>query len=101
MPAIATRKRNRTPRKTATRKRNSTPPEIARRYGVAVGKVTKWIRDGELRALNLASSGCHRPRYSVPPEWLEEFERQRQVVPPVPRVRRPRQRDTKDYFPDL
>ena len=83
------------------RPRNLTPPEIARGYGVAVGKVTAWIRAGELRALNLANSGCHRPRYSVTPEALEEFERSRQVVPAVHSVRRRRQSAGRDFFPDL
>lgn len=85
----------------ATRRRNLTPPEIAERYGVAVTKVHNWIRCGELKALNLANRGCTRPRYFVPPESLAEFERAREVVPAVPRVRRKRQGVTKDYFPEL
>jgi hypothetical protein len=65
-------------------RRNLTPPEIARRYGVATAKVVRWIRDGELAALNLANRGCTRPRYSVTPEALEAFERARTVVPSGP-----------------
>jgi hypothetical protein len=61
--------------------RNQTPPEIARRYGVATSKVIDWIRSGELVALNLARRGCTRPRYSITPESLEQFERARRVIP--------------------
>ena len=61
--------------------RNLTPPALAKKYGVAVAKVTDWIRNGELVALNLARRGCSRPRYSITPEAIEEFERQRRVVP--------------------
>ena len=63
----------------------------ARRYGVATAKVISWIRQGELAALNLANCTCTRPRFSVTPEALEQFERSRLVVPesvPSTRVRR-------------
>jgi hypothetical protein len=62
-------------------RRNLTPPEIARRYGVATAKVVRWIHDGELIALNFANRGCTRPRYSITPEALKEFERARTVAP--------------------
>ncbi len=62
-------------------KRNMTPPEVARMLGVSSAKVILWIRQGELRALNLANRGCIRPRYSVSPDAIAAFERTRQVVP--------------------
>lgn len=61
--------------------RNLTPPDVAKRYRVATAKVLRWIRLGELKAINLANRGCTRPRYSISPEALAEFERSRQVVP--------------------
>jgi hypothetical protein len=65
----------------ADERRNRTPPEIARQYRIATKKVLTLIRTGELRALNLANRGCTRPRYSITPEALEEFERSREVIP--------------------
>lgn len=62
-------------------RRNLTPPEVARRFGVATTKVLRWIRTGELVAMNLANRGCVRPRYSIAPEAIEAFERSRQVIP--------------------
>jgi hypothetical protein len=58
-----------------------TPPEIARRYGVATAKVRRWIENGELAALNLASGSSTRPRYGVTPEALQAFELARTVTP--------------------
>lgn len=66
---------------TTGRKRNQTPPEVARDFGVANAKALKWIRDGELLALNLANRGCVRARYSIPPEAIEAFKAARRVVP--------------------
>jgi hypothetical protein len=60
---------------------NQTPPKIARRYGVATSKVIDWIRTGDLPALNLARRECLRPRYSVTPEALQQFEQSRAVIP--------------------
>lgn len=84
-------------------RRNLTPPVIARQYGVATAKVIAWIRQGELVALNLAHRGCSRPRYSVTPEALEQFERNRQVVPDncestTQKLRRRAAGTSKDYF---
>ena len=85
-------------------RRNLTPPRVAKRFGVATAKVIGWIRTGELKALNLANRGCVRPRYSVTPEALEDFERARQVVPDggestTKRLRRlTKQKGIKDFF---
>jgi len=82
--------------------RNLTPPYVAKKYGVATAKIIGWIRNGELKAVNLANRGCKRPRYSIPPEALEEFERSRQVVPDgglsaTQRLRRKAQSGTREY----
>jgi hypothetical protein len=79
-------------------RRYLTPPAIAKRFGVSVKKVIAWIRSGELRAMDLANSGCDRPRYKVPLEALEAFEKSRLVVPEgdEPVVRRVRRRATGD-----
>lgn len=87
-----------------TVRRNMTPPEVADRYGVSTAKVLKWIRQGELRALNLAHRECIRPRYSISVEALKEFERARTVCPNPSRTvvtRQPKNGGgAKDYFPE-
>jgi len=90
-----------------TNRRNLTPPEVAERLGVAPEKVVAWIRKGELRAINVANRGCVRPRYSISPEALEDFENSRLVVPDgglstTQRLRRTSVAPSgKDHFPDL
>jgi hypothetical protein len=84
-------------------RRNFTPPEVAKQFGVATTKVIAWIRCGELKALNLANRGCTRPRYSISPEALEQFERSRQVIPDgglstTQRLRRQSQASVREYF---
>lgn len=54
--------------------------ELAERYGVNISKVGEWIRNGELRALNVAQTiNGHRPRYRITAEAVAEFERRRTV----------------------
>ncbi len=84
-------------------RRNLTPPKIASQYGVATSKVLDWIRSGELVALNLANRNCQRPRYSITPEALDQFERNRQVIPDggestTRKLRRRASQTTKNYF---
>jgi hypothetical protein len=78
-------------RSIAPARRNSTPPAVARKYGVAAGKVIDWIESGQLAALNLATRPDGRPRYSISPEALDAFERARAVVPVA--GRNPHRRD--------
>lgn len=54
-----------------------TPPEIAETLAVARAKVLAWIRSGELRAINVATSIKGRPRYVVFADDLAAFERSR------------------------
>ena len=85
--------------------RHLTPPQVAARLGVGVAKVIEWILDGELVAINLARRGCTRPRYSISPQSLAEFELARRVTPSsgqriAPRRNRPQNPPLRDYFPD-
>lgn len=84
-------------------KRSYTPPEVARRWGVKHGKVMTMIRNGELRALNLASHGCARPRYKILAEDLLACEEGRAVCKkPQPACRtRPRLEPVRDYLSEL
>ncbi len=58
-----------------------TPPQVAEQLGVAPETVVTWIKNGELKAANLATSS--RPRYAVTPEDVQDFLKKRQPQPPV------------------
>lgn len=68
-----------------------TPPQFARQLGVSSEKVLLWIRNGELRAVNVADRMAGRPRWRLSPEAIEEFLRRRQSTAPAapqPQARR-------------
>ena len=69
--------------------RYRTPPQVAELYGVDAHKVVRWIRAGELHAVNVGD-GTNRPRYRISHADLAAFEAGRAVQPPAPRVRRRR-----------
>ncbi|HTU19241.1 MAG TPA: helix-turn-helix domain-containing protein [Gemmataceae bacterium] len=77
-----------------------TVPELARRYRVSEEKVRGWIRRGELAAVNTASTRCGKPRFVVPAEALQDFERGRNAAMPKPAKKRRRMKVAVDYFPD-
>lgn len=80
--------------------RGLTVGDVAQRYRVSEDKVRTWVRKGELRAINTARVLCGRPRWVIPVEALEAFEKRRQAVPP-PVPRRPRRKTNQvDYYPD-
>ena len=54
-----------------------TPPEVAELLRVDPDKVRRWIARGELRAFNVASSGCVRPRWRIDPDDLTAFTERR------------------------
>lgn len=59
------------------------PPELAKQLGVSAETVLHWIRNGELRAANLAKRNNGRPRWRISPEWLNEFLARRVSSPPA------------------
>jgi hypothetical protein len=65
------------------------PPQLARKYGVNVDKVIRWILAGELAAMNLATTTEGRPRYKITAEAVEAFEARRAVLCRPPRRKRP------------
>ncbi len=69
-----------------------TPPAIGRRYGISPDKVVGWIRSGELRAVNVATTSTGRPRWRVSEADLADFETRRSAQP-APRTSRRRRRD--------
>ena len=69
--------------------RKLTPPEVARRYRVSPDKVLIWIRRGELRAVNVATTAGGRPRFLIDEADLAVFENRR-TAGPQPKVSRRR-----------
>ena len=77
-------------RETAIKGRTKiTPPELARRWGIDTLKVLRWIRTGELRAIDAGTRrGQKKPRFLIDMADLAAFEAARSVTPPTPRMRR-------------
>jgi excisionase family DNA binding protein len=73
--------------------------DVAHRYRVGQDKVRRWIRRGELRAINTAAALCGRPRWVVPPEALAEFENGRRGGPAPKTCLRRRKTQAIDYYP--
>ena len=57
---------------TATR-RYLSPPAVAQTLGVNESKILGWIRNGELRGVNVAQNRNGRPRWRVSQEALDAF----------------------------
>jgi excisionase family DNA binding protein len=68
-----------TPTSPPTIGRRWTIREVANRFGVAVDTVTRWIEEGELRALNVASTSSKLPRWSISDADIEAFTKARQT----------------------
>jgi hypothetical protein len=86
-------------RRCNTARRKLTPPDVAAIYGVSPDKVLAWIRSGELRAINAATSQSGRPRYLVDLDDLNSFEERRTVQPPPNGRRRTRPKgDVIEFF---
>jgi excisionase family DNA binding protein len=78
-----------------------TVPEVAKRYRVSEDKVRAWIIRGEMAAFNTATDLCGRPRWVIPPEALEAFERRRAGGPLPKPAKRRKKSYAVDYFPEL
>jgi hypothetical protein len=76
------------------------PPELARRWGLDAHKILGWIRNGELRAIDVSSRQGGRPRYLIDMCDIRIFELHRAVGGPVqaPRRRRTKQSDLIEFF---
>jgi excisionase family DNA binding protein len=63
--------------------------DIAERFGVSVHTVLRWIRAGELMAVNVGRApNGRKPRWRIPPEALAAFEALRTPGAPAPRTKR-------------
>jgi len=76
-----------------------TPPELAREWGISPDKILTWIRSGELRAVNIATTQLGRPRYQIDAEAIESFKRNRASRPaPKPPKKRRSQPGVIEFF---
>jgi hypothetical protein len=65
-----------------------TPPELARRWRVNPEKIIGFIRDGSLRAFNVAAKPGGRPRWRIDLADVLAFEQSRSAPRPAPQARR-------------
>lgn len=75
-----------------------TPPELASRWGISPDKVLNWIRNGELEAINVASSPSLRPSYRITEAAIEAFSTRRQPITQTPIVSRRRRKPNADVI---
>ena len=75
-----------------------TPPVLAKRLGVGVHKVLRWIASGQLRAINVGDGT--RPRWRIMADDLQAFLERRAAQPAVKATRRRRKVDAAvtEYF---
>jgi excisionase family DNA binding protein len=75
------------------------PPQIARRLRVKPSKVIRWIRTGELTAVDVSQKRGGRPRWRIAVEEFERFLQARSSRKPThaPR-RRKRQLAITEFF---
>jgi hypothetical protein len=59
------------------------PPALAKQLVVDTHKVLDWIKSGELRAINVASTTTGRPRWRIMPADLDLFLLRRSAQPDV------------------
>lgn len=74
-----------------------TVPSLATSLGCDQAKILTWIHRGELRALNVAENASGRPRWRIPLEAWEAFEKARSNAPPV-EIASPRRRRKADGY---
>ena len=82
-------------------KRYYSPPELAALWGIKAERVIGFIRNGELRAVDLsANPGIGRPRFKIPMDAITEFENRRAGCQREPTPRRRRRKDPEiiEYF---
>lgn len=62
--------------------------EVRERYGVGEHTVLKWIRGGELKAIDVSRKLGGKPKWRITEQALAEFEVLRTPPPPLPRAAR-------------
>lgn len=75
--------------------------ELAKILRVSPDKIRGWIRSGNLKAINIASTLAGKPRFVILPKHLEEFEQTRTTGPPPKTIRKKRKpKGYIDFYPD-
>jgi hypothetical protein len=79
-----------------------TVQDLATRYAVTPHTVLHWIKNGDLKALNVGRRlGAGKPRWRVTPEAIQEFEKVRTPTPSLARARRrKREVDVIQFYPE-
>ena len=77
-----------------------TVADAAKRFRVGEDKVRKWIRNGEITAVNTAATLCGKPRWVISAEAIAAFERRRTAGPQPAAQRRRRRTAGVDFYPD-
>lgn len=67
-----------------------TPNELAHFWRCSANTIRTWIRNGQLKAMNVATKG--KPRFIILPKHMEEFEARMEVKtePKATRKRKPK-----------
>lgn len=65
--------------------------DIRRRYSVSEGTVLTWIKNGELKAVDISRNPGGRPRWRITGNALIDFEKARTSGTPAPTPRKKRQ----------
>ena len=79
-------------------RRKLKPGELALEWGVDVEAILRLIHNGELRAVDVATSRG-RPRWLIDRSDVESFERRRENSKP-PKITRKRTREKPGYYPE-
>jgi hypothetical protein len=81
--------------------RGYTTADAAKLLRVSEEKIRKWIKSGQLAALDTAEPNSRKPRFVILPDAIERFAAARSpALPPKP-TRRKRRTEEVDYFPHL
>ena len=61
-------------KRAATTRTKVTPPQLAAEWGIDPAKVLRWIRAGELRAIDVSTVRGGRPRFLIDRADIAAFE---------------------------
>lgn len=76
-----------------------TVAQLSERYGVSQHYVLSWIRQGDLRAVDVSRSRGGRPRWRITASALDAFEAARTPTPaPARRARRRQSPDVIAFY---
>jgi excisionase family DNA binding protein len=77
-----------------------TTRDAARLLRVSEDKIRKWIRAGELSAINTATTRSGKPRFVILPDAIQQFAAARSAAPPPKSPRRKKRTGAIDFYPD-